>query len=838
MKKSISFLLIGLVCALSAAAQLSPGTWQLYPNFTNFYLTNCESPYEANYTRLLQASSDLLYMLSGYNLHSYDKKSGETYSYTSQNKLSDYRIVKIFYDYDKKYLVICYANCNIDLLYDDGRVVNLPEIKQFNTNITKSINDVQFLGDKMYVATTFGIVVYDNSKYQVVESGIYNTDITAALPVNDKLYILYKAVGSNNKELYVSGIEGRHNSLDSFTKVDNSVANLLNFVRVAPNRFIGLTTANAVYTLTINSDDDTRVMNNIGQNSNYLYVNRAADGVAYENTSGLYVTCSSEGVVTTADVIPADYKSKSMISAWDGLSSVWIGGQDGVSNYDLSGDTPTVLISNFAPSGFNCIAPAYMFPSNTPGAFYVSNLGYSNYCTAGINTGHGDWIPQTTDFVNGDNIVDVSCREATLDFWYGTTYQGRYKDKRLYGGPTGFAEYPEDPSITFTASQFEGIYKVKDNKQIGLYDWTNSPFTTQGGWNSRVFDVKFDPEGNLWVGFWCNFGSDNFGPYAILPAEKVKLDPAEITTDDWILSTWSNPDDTSVNRGGPEMKSIFHNSGLYMVYVDDIYLSGATFYKHNGTYTNTADDSAVSYSSFTDQDGNAFSATRSTCVAQDVNGHCWIGTTSGIIVVDDPAAAFEPNFTVRRPKVARNDGTEYADYLLSSELIHSIAVDPSNRKWIATDASGVYLVSADGSEIIDHFDMNNSPLTTNTVYSIYCDPTSNKVWFGSKEGIFCYSSTSAPGKEDYSEVYAYPNPVRPDYTGWITVTGLMDNSYVKIADAAGNVLFNGRAEGGMVTWDGCNASGDRVKSGVYFVFASENASGGSSAAVTKIMVIR
>ena len=266
MKKSILSLLIGLVCVLSAGAQLSPGTWQLYPNFANFYLTNCESPYEANYTRLLQASGDLLYMLSGYNLHSYDEKSGETYSYTSHNKLSDYRIVKIFYDYENKYLVICYANCNIDLLYDDGRVVNLPEIKQFNTNITKSINDVQFLGDKMYVATTFGIVVYDNSKYQVVESGIYNTDITSALPVNDKLYILYKASGSSNKELYVAALEERHNSLDSFTKVNNSVANLLNFVRVSSNRFIGLTTANAVYTLTINSDDDTRVMNNIGQN--------------------------------------------------------------------------------------------------------------------------------------------------------------------------------------------------------------------------------------------------------------------------------------------------------------------------------------------------------------------------------------------------------------------------------------------------------------------------------------------------------------------------------------------------------------------------------------------
>ena len=92
--------------------------------------------------------------------------------------------------------------------------------------------------------------------------------------------------------------------------------------------------------------------------------------------------------------------------------------------------------------------------------------------------------------------------------------------------------------------------------------------------------------------------------------------------------------------------------------------------------------------------------------------------------------------------------------------------------------------------------------------------------------------------EDLSDVYAYPNPVRPDYTGWITVTGLMDNTLVKIADAAGNVFFQGRSEGGMLTWDGCDANGDRVRTGVYFVFASHGASGESSDnCVTKIMVI-
>ncbi len=91
--------------------------------------------------------------------------------------------------------------------------------------------------------------------------------------------------------------------------------------------------------------------------------------------------------------------------------------------------------------------------------------------------------------------------------------------------------------------------------------------------------------------------------------------------------------------------------------------------------------------------------------------------------------------------------------------------------------------------------------------------------------------------ESYGDIVAYPNPVRPDYSGDITIKGLMDNSLVKIADSNGNVVMQKRSEGGMVTWDGCNQSGRQVRSGVYYVFASQN-SDGNSGAVTKIVIIR
>jgi hypothetical protein len=176
--------------------------------------------------------------------------------------------------------------------------------------------------------------------------------------------------------------------------------------------------------------------------------------------------------------------------------------------------------------------------------------------------------------------------------------------------------------------------------------------------------------------------------------------------------------------------------------------------------------------------------------------------------------------------------------LLDTEKINCMCVDASNRKWIATQMSGVYLVSEDGDEILEHFTTDNSYLPSDAVASVFCDPLSNIVYFGTSVGIASYNGTASPAKDNYDDVYAYPNPVRPDYSGWITVTGLMEDSLVKIADAAGNVFYQGRSEGGMVTWDGCNAAGDRVKTGVYYVFASHSGDDSQMGVVTKILVVR
>ena len=187
--------------------------------------------------------------------------------------------------------------------------------------------------------------------------------------------------------------------------------------------------------------------------------------------------------------------------------------------------------------------------------------------------------------------------------------------------------------------------------------------------------------------------------------------------------------------------------------------------------------------------------------------------------------------------MARNDGTDLADYLLTNIKCYDVSVDANNNKWVATIGSGLYRVSPDGSEIIEHLTTDNSDLPSNNVIAVYADPESNKVYVGTDLGLAIYHSGSTPARKDFDDVYAYPNPVTPEYTGYITVTGLMADSLVKITDSAGRVVFEGRSDGGSVVWDGFDGSGSRVKSGVYFVYASSSASGSAQAAVTKIVVV-
>lgn len=784
------------------------------------------------------ATPSTVYYVTGNSLYSYDIKTTETEYYTPGSRLSDSQVKFLRYNPDGKYVLAVYSNNNIDLVYDNGRIVNLPEIHNASITAEKTINSVTFGKGRIYVATAFGIVVYDDKNHVVIESGIYDTPVDFAGEFGDRLVIL------TGGKLMESPKADRHNSLAKFRALGALTASY--WMPVSTSSFLG-----------ISGNNIQKVALDFAENAqNPLTVTTVATVAGAERfdlcRDGFFTSGTSEiafftpdGELASKSKLPKDFGTKTK-GLWTGLASVWAGDSQGLGQYDITTETPTVLTQPSVYNSSRQFAPVYHSMSPDGSELYFSQVGETLFYPFGTGYNWAYHVPLFTESYNW-STGEITPRWPVITKQY-SSYSQLEEDKTgyntLWGGPGAIAVDPVDPSMLYVCNTSDGFFVIKDRKVYDHYDNTNCPMKTENWCKStRVYGVSFDTEGNLWVAFWPRESAIKV-PMLMVPKESLALmrqTPGALSEKDssgnyrhWLVPKWVTRSDA---KGWAECQMVVNDK--YGVYIFSDFGIEISVIDRKGT-TTLDDDVAYSYNGLEDQDGNQLPAYTKGVLTEDKNGRIWLGTSQGVFVIN-PKDLFDNSsgrLKVTRPKVARNDGTVYADYLLESDWITGIAVDPSNRKWIATLGSGLFLVNEDGTEIIRVFNKDNSPLLSNQVSMVACNPNGNEVFIGTPGGNFVYSSDSAPAHEDFSDIYAYPNPVRPDYTGWITVKGLMDNSLVKIADQQGNVVWNGCSEGGMVSWDGCDASGRRVHSGVYLVFASSSSeSTGSGGAVTKIVVI-
>lgn len=765
-------------------AQTTVGSWTSIPTFGTTYTEVVETP-----SRTFALAEGCLMSVS----------DTETNVYTSVNNLSDYDISLIRYNYNKGYLLIAYSNGNIDLLYDNDRIVNMPDIKDASLSASHEIVDVDFGGDNIAVATKFGIVVFNDERHEVVESGIYNQEVKNAFILGDRL-MLY----TGNK-LYISPLAARHPQLESFDKVLNGASHAGmwdNIARISDDSFIRIasTPANTIYMYTI-SPENTLSAKLLAQEVTGKTFSHYSDGVAVVDAASQYLVDAEGNVrkVTIADAV------KGTASFSGGKpESVWITGTKGLAHFDLSANTPTVLMDWYKPMVSTVVWPRDLVWSADGQKLYISFVG---------RTIHGQ------EDLTSTQKTCILDRDGNI---YDRSFGKKNTVRRL-------AVDPIDNQVFYQAAAYNGFDVFNAEGLVRSFVKANFPAPISGNAMPAGINIDFDKNSNLWAILYANAG-EHF--LIMLPRKGANLyEWDNISSADWKV----HPVTLTNNSVFWDSKILFHSTKPFILITTSDTGGGYTLINHNNSFEDFSDDVYYVREGLPDQTG-AVETSRVYCAVEDKNGAFWIGTAFGVLVMDDPAAAMSPNYALKRPLVARNDGTNYGDYLLSTDQINSIAVDHTNRKWIGTAESGLYLVSADGSEILEHFTTENSPLPTNTVYAVSVDPLSSAVYVGTDNGLYVYNGTSSPAADSYSEVNVYPNPVRPDYTGWITITGLMDNSLVKIADAAGNVVHSGRSEGGSMVWDGCNAAGERVRSGVYFILASQNQDG-NSGVVAKITVI-
>lgn len=800
-------ILLTFMMPLAVQAQLAVGSWKIYSPFIN--------------VESIAETDTNIYFVSAGSVFRYDKDTTEVEALTKVNLLNDVDAKNVYSDPDAKSVIVVYSSGNMDRLSDNGKVVNMPDIKNANSVGSHNINDLAFNGDDFYVATDFGLVVYNNSKNEVRE-----TVFTPKEVMHVDASSQFVAMGFKEGALYVAPSDINIKNLSDFKVFDLGMADCHGLIAKGEKLYWCIWgEIFRIYNIDINTGTfgiDAQIEVD-GQNQgiwgcNNWKIYRGSHGYDYVFNDGGIFTFDEDGKVSKLS--SAKVPATSVLLYGGDSGSVWEGDSNGLRQMDYSSADP-VAIGGYIKGSDLPLKQIHAMYTGQSGKIYLYGLDQNST----LNAYYDRSKPSTVLTLENGKFKDVAGKE--VDFENGNSgVKGPNAMRRTFR----LCEDPQDPDAYYIGSFFEGVYHIKDNKQIHKYYATSAGFEMAVNYSCVTYAVGVDNFGNLWVYNDTESSSDSSKRIHVLSSEN--RNKAVTTPSDWqSFAVRGKTSDNWENFILPCRKS------NYTIITLGKYDKNFVLVDSRNT-PSPSDDRLILVDTQIDQDGKEFDSTIGlTCVAEDNNGRLWFGSEKGVYEITDISKVTSNVATIKRMKVARNDGTNLADYLLENVTVSGIAVDAANKKWISTIGSGVYLVSENGDRILEHYTVDNSILPSNHVYSVACDPASNKVYFGTPNGLVEYSSTTSPSADSYSDVYAYPNPVRPDYTGWITVTGLMDNSLVKIADANGNVFHQGRSEGGMFVWDGCNSAGERVKTGVYYVLASQNATGTASACVTKIMVI-
>ena len=375
---------------------------------------------------------------------------------------------------------------------------------------------------------------------------------------------------------------------------------------------------------------------------------------------------------------------------------------------------------------------------------------------------------------------------------------------------------PRDSKRVMAGNQ-AGLFEFYDGELINYYNSENSPIyfvpSLVGNLNYQmVTSLHYDTNGDLYI---ANSKSEK-GPILILDSN----------------NNWKTIDKFTNINNSANMKflKIDPNDKLW-VYTK--YWNTPAVYSYD-----FSTDNLCEYSNYVNQDGTAISG-HIVCqsTAEDLDGNIWVGLNLGLLLITPQYNMDSPEKGFYQIKVPRNDGTNLADYLMYGVGITAIAIDKANRKWVGTDGNGIYVISADNMVQEKHITSSNSPILSDNIQYITIDDNTGRVYIGTDKGLCSYQSevTLTNEEMDTNNVWVYPNPVTPEYTGTITITGLSFNSDVKITSSNGTLIAQGRSTGGAFSWDCKDLKGNRVASGVYMIHSAK--SDGSKGTVCKVTII-
>ena len=360
----------------------------------------------------------------------------------------------------------------------------------------------------------------------------------------------------------------------------------------------------------------------------------------------------------------------------------------------------------------------------------------------------------------------------------------------------------------YLSSASDGLVELKDGKATKKYGKDVFGFSKYNASNIDVGKGIFDKNENYWT-------LNNFVDNELILRTKNK--------------TWHqfniNPENTKYR-----LSDIVIDDNNYKWIASKG--NGITVYNHGKSVVSSADDKVARLSTQSSKGGLPSNMVNT--LAVDKDNKVWIGTAKGLVVFTQHNRnnVFSSKYKADHILIDKEDNL--AHKLLSNQKVTKILVDGANRKWIATAHHGAYYLSASGKKMLHHFHKGNSPIPSNEILDMSIDGSTGTVYFCTKVAMASYQNRITQADKNFKKVYAYPNPVTPDYKGKIYIKGLAENSDIKITDISGNLIYETVSRGGQIAWDGNTQDGHRASSGVYLVFATNE---NGNTAMTKIVII-
>jgi sugar lactone lactonase YvrE len=775
-RKAVLFVAICLT-SIFCEAQVKVGEWREHLSYNP-----CNSVAKAG---------NLVYVSNGVGLLKYNLDDNSVERLNKINGLSDIGIVLLRYNPGNRTLLVIYEDANIDVIKDD-KVINFPDIKLKTITGKKNINEVFFQGNLAYLSCGFGIVLFDTDK----------------LEVKDTYYI-----GASGAYVNVYQVAFTDTTIFAATSVGVKKANLSTLL----NNFQNWKTVTGIPAGTYNGV--VKYLDRIVVNYSPYAVN---DANLWKDT--LY---GFDGYNWSKEILkPLGYSIRRLTSG----DNNYLGIVD-VFGYEVHDKTEAKVayMTNYS-FGYAKILDACIDVTNSQPEYWLAdnNNGlvhsYGSYpyypnIKLSLNGTHSNYISNIDIFQGKVLCAPIPNTETGsahysregLNYYDGQEWQ--YVKETFYDSIMDFNHVVidrKDPSHFWASSWVNGLCEFKNNNLVKVYNSINCVIPhipNYYDWH-RTSGLCMDKDGNLWIG---SSDVQNF-----LSVRKSD-------------GTFQNFDFNSITAALPQVGRVLadKNGQVWVCFPRG---DGIAVYKTSG-YASPNSSNAKILKTAIGQ--GKLPDTYVYAIAEDLDGKIWIGTAKGIAVFYNPGNVFNGgNFDCQQILITQDT---HVQILLETEKVTAIAVDGANRKWVGTESSGLFCFSPDGQTQIYHFTEEDSPLFSNNIIDIAYDGVSGDIFVGTEQGLQSYRTSIIDGEENYTGVHAYPNPVKPNYSGNVYVRGLVDQSVVKITDVAGNLVWEAKSQGGQIEWNLRNLSGQKVASGVYTAFCATT--DGSKSTVTKILVV-